>query len=96
MTFEQHCQESLKLFGDRYEYVHRWLDEFMGSQQYGMRHRRIRHHKAGIRQAVLLFGPDAGQVARRHIMSDLMEEGWREDEHPFPEDEDHYVRMGLF
>jgi len=28
-TFEEHCQESIKLFGRPYEEVHKWLDEFM-------------------------------------------------------------------
>lgn len=96
MTFEKHCEESLRLFGDRYEHVHNWLDEFMGTEKYGMRHRRVRHHEAGIREAVRLFGPDAEKAARQHIKSDLMEEGWRENEHDFPRDESHYVKMGLF
>lgn len=95
MTFEEHCEESEKLFGKRFEEVHRWLDEFQGSPQYRMRHRRVRHHEAGIREAVALFGDRGGEAARRHILSDLKEEGWTERD-PFPKDEEHYVRMGLF
>ena len=37
----------------------------------------------------------AGPVARQHIITDLKEEGWTEDD-PFPRDEEHYVKMGLF
>ena len=70
-TFEKHCRESLSLFGQPYEEIHLWLDEFQGREPYKMRHRRLRHHEAGIRQAVDLFGPDAEAVARRHIMTDL-------------------------
>jgi len=95
MTFQQHCEESQRLFGKRYEEVHRWLDEFMGKPGYGMRHRRKRHHEVGIRQAAELFGKETGEVARRHIVSDLKEEGWTESD-PFPRDEEHYIRIGLF
>jgi len=93
--FEAHCQESIRLFGDPYEEVHRWLDEFQGTERYRMRHRRVRHHEAGIREAVKLFGEQAGAVTRQHIISDLKEEGWTERD-PFPQDEAHYVKMGLF
>jgi hypothetical protein len=37
----------------------------------------------------------AGKVARQHIISDLNEEGWTEQDH-FPVDERDYVKMGLF
>ena len=93
--FEDHCQESLGLFGKPYEEVHRWLDEFQGTERYRMRHRRVRHHEAGIREAIRLFGEDVGAVAQQHIVSDLKEEGWTEHD-PFPRDEEHYVKMGLF
>lgn len=94
-TFEAHCQESIKRFGLPYEDVHRWLDAFQGAPQYKMRHRRVRHHEAGIKQAIELFGETAGAVARQHIVSDLKEEGWTEQD-PFPRDEAHYVRIGFF
>lgn len=60
-----------------------------------MRHRKKRHHEEGIRQVVELFGEMAGKVARQHIISDLKEEGWTEQDH-FPVDERDYVKMGLF
>jgi hypothetical protein len=95
MTFEEHCRESEKLFGDRFELVHLWLDEFMGKPPHGMRHRRIRHHKAGIAQAERLFGPMAAKAARRHIESDLELEGWTQAD-PFPADEADFVKIGFF
>ncbi len=96
MTFEGHCTESTLLFEKPYEEVHRWLDEFQKAPGIGMKHRRFRHHQAGIKEATKLFGEAAGNVARQHIISDLKQEGWNERDHPFPRDEDHYVKMGLF
>lgn len=90
-----HCRESIEKFGAPHEAVHRWLDEFQGTERYRMRHRRVRHHEAGIREAVRLFGEAAGPVARQHIVSDLKEEGWTERDR-FPQDEADYVKMGLF
>jgi len=95
MTFAEHCQESVRLFGKPFEDIHSWLDAFAGAAQYGYRHRRKRHHEAGIREAVTLFGIEAGEAARRHILTDLMQEGWTEKDR-FPRDEADYVRMGLF
>ncbi len=94
-TFEEHCKESTVLFGKPYEEVHQWLDEFQGTEKYRMRHRRVRHHEAGIRQAIEIFGEECGPVAKQHIISDLKEEGWT-DRDPFPRDEEHYLKMGLF
>ena len=94
-TFIAHCQESIEKFGAPYEEVHLWLDEFHGTERYRMRHRRVRHHEAGIQEAISRFGEAAGPVARQHIISDLKEEGWTEQD-PFPRDEAHYVNMGLF
>ena len=59
-----------------------------------MRHRRKRHHKEGLREAEKLFGWDAVLAARLHIMSDLKEEGWRENDR-FPENEADYVQDGI-
>ena len=93
--FEAHCEESIRLFGQRYEEVHRWLDAFAGTKEYGFRHRKKRHHAAGIREAIALFGETAGPVARQHIITDLQDEGWTEADH-FPKDEQDYIKMGLF
>ena len=95
MTFEEHCQESIRLFGKPYEEIHHWLDAFAGTPEYGFRHRRKRHHAEGLREVVRLFGLEAEDVARQHIISDLTQEGWTEKDR-FPGDEADYMRMGLF
>lgn len=94
MTFEEHCEESERLFGRRFEEVHLWLDGWF-DKGLGARHRRVRHHEAGIKQAIEFFGREAGEVLRQHIISDLREEGWKETD-PFPKDEEEYFKMALF
>ncbi|MEI7614440.1 MAG: hypothetical protein WCK63_16190 [Betaproteobacteria bacterium] len=93
--FTEHCRQAIEIFGIDYAVVHRWLDEFACTSEYGFRHRSKRHHEAGIREAARLFGPEAGAAARQHIIADLQEEGWTAQDH-FPQDEADYVRMGLF
>jgi len=95
MKFEDHCLECTQIIGYPYPEVHRWLDEFAGSPKYGMKHRKVRHHQAGIGQAIELFGDEAGKAARLHIVADLKLEGWKETDH-FPLDEQDYVKMGLY
>ena len=92
MKFEEHCQESVMLCGAPFTEVHQWLDEFAGTPGDSMRHRRARHHEAGIREAVHLFGEAAAAAARQHIISDLKIDGWTEHD-PFPNNEAHYVKM---
>ena len=94
-SFEHHCAESIQMFGKPFEEVHKWLDEFAGRAPYGMRHRKLRHHQAGVEEVRKLWGDDAAKAARQHIISDLKIEGWTE-QHPFPRNEREYVSMGLF
>ena len=76
--------------------MHRWLDEFAFRPPYGMKHRRMRHHMAGIIEVRKRSGDDAAAAtARQHIISDLKREGW-DAMQPFPWDEKEYVLMGLF
>ena len=96
MDLTKHCKESIVLFGEPYEEIHKWLDEFAGKPGIGMKHRKFRHHESGIQQVSKLFGGQAGMVARQHIISDLKEEGWIEGVDPFPKDEADYVKMGFF
>jgi len=93
--FVDHCEESVRLFGKTYAEVHNRLDEFAGSEKYGMRHRKVRHHEKGMQQAVAIFGEEGGRAARAYIITDLKQDGWTENEH-FPRDEGDYMRMGLF
>lgn len=71
MKLEEHERESLAIIGKPYTEIHLWLDEFAGTPECGMRHRRRRHHKEGLREAEKLFGWDAVLAARLHITS-----GW--------------------
>ena len=50
---------------------------------------------AGIEAVRQLWGDQAAEAARLHIVADLKQEGWREGQ-PFPRDEQHYKAMGLF
>jgi len=95
MNLKDHCDESIRLFGKPYGEVHKWLDAFAGSKSYGMRHRKKRHHLKGIEEVRELFGNEAAEAARRHIISDLKMEGWTEQD-AFPKDEEDYINMGLF
>jgi len=96
MKLEAHIADSLRFFGKPYEEVHRWLDEFAGTPQYGYRHRCKRHHKQGVEEIRPMFGDEAALAAMEHIKSDLREEGWRDEKDPMPMDEGDYKRMGLF
>jgi hypothetical protein len=95
MHFSEHCRESRELFGDNFSRVHEWLDAFAGTKEFGMKHRKKRHHLKGIEEVRSLWGDTAAESARRHIISDLKMEGWTEEDH-FPEDEKDYVNMGLY
>ncbi|MGD0814947.1 MAG: hypothetical protein ABSA83_15185 [Verrucomicrobiota bacterium] len=94
-SFSEHCTKTIAALGKPFEEVHLWLDEFAGKPPYGMRHRKVRHHLAGIEQVRKLWGNQAAEAARIHIIADLKLEGWNEND-PFPGSEDDYKRMGLF
>ncbi len=95
MHHKDHIQQSIETFGRPFAEVHQWLDAFAGSKSFGMRHRKKRHHMAGIEEVRELWGDEAAEAARQHIIADLKEEGWKESDH-FPIDEADYVRMGLY
>ena len=95
MRFADHCRQATATFGRPYTHVHRWLDEFAGTREYGMRHRKVRHHEVGIAEVRLRWGERAAQAARQHIEADFGQEGWKPSD-PFPKDERDYVRLGFF
>ena len=95
MKFSEHCKESITLFGNPFEEVHKWLDEFADAPGIGFKHRRFRHHLKGIEEVRKIFGDIASDVALQHVKSDLKEEGWTEKDR-IPKDEDDYKKMGLF
>jgi len=95
VRFIEHCARSQATFGNPHENVHLWLDEFAGKPPHGMRHRRFRHHEAGIQEVQQMWGTEAAQAARQHIEDDLSQEGWKPSD-PFPKNEKDYVRLGFF
>src|SRR5438045_5365633 len=94
-SFEQHCEESVRLFGQPFEEVHRWLDEFAGRPPHGMKHRKFRHHLAGIEEVRQKWGSQAAEVAKDHIVADLKLDAWDESQ-GIPHDHTDYERRGLF
>lgn len=95
MKLADHEIECISKLGSPFTAVHKWLDEFAGSPEYGMKHRKKRHHREGIEKTKKLFGINGGKAAEIHIVSDLKEEGWKKTDH-FPENEEDYVKTGLF
>src|SRR5690242_14820614 len=73
-SFAQHCSETTSALGKPFEEIHRWLDEFAGKPPYGMRHRRLRHHEAGVEEVRKRWGHEAAEAARLHIIADLKQE----------------------
>jgi len=95
-SFEEHCEASLKMFGNDYHQVHQWLDQYAGSSQYGFKHRKLRHHLSGVKEAMSIFGDDVEQAALLHIIMDLSQEGWNQDTDHFPQNQQDYINMGLY
>lgn len=94
MKREEHERECMEKLGKPFTEVHRWLDEF--AFQLHMRHRHKRHHLVGIEEVRKLFGDEAAEAAKLHILSDLEQEGMPRDEELIPRDEKHWLDIGLF
>lgn len=94
MKLEAHCQHSIELFGEPFPEIHLWLDEYFSTM--GARHRRKRHHLAGIEEVRQIWGDRGAEVARQHIIDDLKQEGWVEGRDRLPATEAEYVGMGFF
>ena len=77
-SFTQHCTETTAVLGEAFAEVHLWLNEFAGKLPYGIRHRKLRHHASGIEQVRKLWGDEAAEAARLHIIADLNRKGGRE------------------
>lgn len=95
MRREEHEEESVRAFGKPYTEVHAFLDQFAGKPECGMRHRKKLHHLKGIELVREMYGDEAAEAARLHIISDLRQEGWEEID-PFPKDEADYIKIGFF
>lgn len=78
--FEKHSATTLRLLGKDFAQVHAFLDQFY--PVYGMSHRQLFHHQAGIELIVRKFGEDARAAAEIHILEDLLPhadiEKWKE------------------
>ena len=95
MDHKGHRLESVQKLGHHFSHVHQWLDAFAGTKKFGMRHRKKRHHLNGIEEVREIWGDEAAEAARLHIISDLKMEGWTEEDH-FPVNEEDYAKMELF
>ena len=97
MEYREHCLHCRKRFGEDFDYVHRWLDEFYGSDQYKTKHRKLRHHKKGIEEVRQRWGDRAAEAAKLHIIDDLQAiEDKKADESWIAYDEADYVRRGYW
>jgi len=71
-SHEEHCQDSLRRYGKRFDELHRWMDQ--PSAIMGGKHRMYRHDPYKTPQeAKLLFGPLADQACLDHIRLDRQE-----------------------
>ena len=96
MYFNEHCDECLQKLGNPWAIIHIWLDEFAGLSGIGMKHRKFRHHQAGIDEVRNRWGYEAAEAAKLHIIADLSMDQWDPNRDPMPKDEADYVSMGLF
>jgi hypothetical protein len=67
-TFEEHCRETEEKMGERYEQVHKWLDELQ--PVLGPQHRSVRHNERGVQYVRKTWGERAAIAARIHIARD--------------------------
>lgn len=96
MWLIDHMTECAAKLGKPYTEVHKWLDEFFNTPKYGTKHRRVRHHLAGIEEARKLFGDGGAEAARLHIISDLKMDIWKQGRDSLPADEEEYVERGYW
>jgi len=66
--FEKHCQDCIEKYGESFEEVHLWLDEFFGEN--GPKHRDIRHHIDGVEEVRKKWGDREAEAAILHIKAD--------------------------
>jgi len=63
-ALEYYCYECIKELGEPFEYIHKWLDEFMNDPKYKMRHRFLRHHCKGIEEVRKMWGEYAAKLQK--------------------------------
>jgi hypothetical protein len=64
-SFEEHCRDTERRFGNRFEDVHRWLDELQPTL--GPEHRKVRHNESGVQYCLGRWGVAAACAAQAHI-----------------------------
>ena len=102
MKFKEHCDESIRYFGEPFEQVHHWLDHFAvyfsvtGEHKFNPYHRKYRHHLAGADEVEKKWGRKAYEAAIRHIISDFILGGGFREGDELPKDEKDYVKKGFF
>jgi hypothetical protein len=74
---EEHCQHSLRRYGERADDLHSWIDE--PSKKWGQGHRQFRHDTETVKLAGKIFGDRYGRelaqnIALDHIMLDHEED----------------------
>lgn len=95
MKFEEHCKQCTEILGEPFPEVHKWLDYYFMKFPYSDRHRRKRHHKAGIADVEKKWGHEAAKAAYLHVISDLKMDNWKIED-GIPENEADYVNRGLW
>ncbi|MFZ4768609.1 MAG: hypothetical protein ACOYLO_00415 [Ferruginibacter sp.] len=103
MKRKYHCEESIKLFGESFDYVHQWLDAYAfltledGTKRFDSYHRKKRHHLQGAEEIRKNWGDKAYEAAIRHIISDFTEgKGFKEGRDGLPENEQDYIKKGFY
>ncbi len=102
MKLQEHCKHAKETFGEEFDYVHKWLDEFAnvkdknGKTKFNAYHRQHRHHLAGAEEVRAKWGDKAYEAAIQHIRDDLMSGECLRESEPLPKDEKDYVRKGFF
>ena len=70
MTRKEHCEECLEKLGKEWDCVHRWLDHFAKYYFPFRAHRQLRHHTEGVEEVRKMWGDQAAEAAKLHIMAD--------------------------
>ena len=69
---KEHCKETLEKLGKDWNEVHAWLDGLACIKgQLNLNHRRWRHHDEGIEEIREMYGDEAAEAARIHIVRDF-------------------------
>lgn len=70
-SIKDHCIETKAALGSDWFCVHKWLDECAGVYWPSKMHRAHRHHRDGIEEVRKLWGDQAADAARIHILADM-------------------------